>query len=718
MCVAALFAVVCALFAGGSFDRLGQGGYTPGTTEAERADRVLARQFAVPTDDLVLLIRTPGSTDEPRTRTAGAAFTERVAHLRGVRRVASYWTTGDPALRSHDGRSALAVVELRGSESDRVRTAGRIVPQLTGGQGVLEVSATGLAWGRYEAVQQSRFDLVRSELIAAPLVLLVLVAAYGSLVATLVPMVIGLLSVAGGLAALRLLSQFMEVSAFAANITTALSFGLAVDYGLFLVARYRESRAAGLAERSAIAETVRTAGRTVLFSALTVALALGALLLLPMPFLRSLACAGITVVALSAAAALGVVPALLAVLGPHLDRGDLWRVMRRGNRRRAGAASAESPGWRRVGLAVARRPVLIGGGCCLLLAAMALPFGHATFGLVDERTLPASASSHGTADRVTADFAHSPDRGLKLVLTPPARTERTPDTAVTDYALRLSRLPGVTDVHASSGVYRAGRRIAPPTRASDAYRARDAALLTLTAPQAPGSPAAERLVTAVRALPAPGSVLVGGPVALSVDATQAMARALPTAGLAMLISTFVLLLLFTRSLLLPVKALLVGLLSLTASFGAIVLVFQDHHATWLVGDFTPTGTLETSIPPLLFCIAFGLSVDYELLLLSRVREHYLAHGDNRAAVVFGLARTGRLVTASALVVAVSMGALVLSGITSLKILGFGLALAVLVDATLVRGILVPAAMCLAGRANWWFPSITRRRSGDPAGAGE
>ncbi|MFJ5302645.1 MMPL family transporter [Streptomyces sp. NPDC088350] len=696
LCVAALFAVVCAFFAGGAFDRLSQGGYTPGTTEAERADRAVARQFTVPADDVVLLVRTRGSADDPRTRTAGAAFTERVAHLDGVRRAASYWTTGDPALRSRDGRAALVVAELRGGESDRVRTAGRVVPRLTGAQGLLDVSATGPAWGRHEAVVESQSDLTRSELFATPLVSLVLVAAYGSLAATLVPVVIGLLSVAGGLALLRLLSQFMEVSAFAANITTALGFGLAVDYGLFLVARYRETVAAGLPERSAINETVRTAGRTVLFSALTVALALSALLLLPMPFLKSLACAGIAVVALSAGAALGVVPALLAVLGPHLDRGDLLRRFRR----RAGGASAESPGWRRVGLAVARRPVLFGGGCCLLLAAMALPFGHAGFGLVDERTLPASASSHATADRVSADFASSPDRVLNLVLTPPAPGGHAADAAVADYALRLSRLPGVTAVRSPSGSYRDGRRTGPPT---PAYRGRNATLLTLAAPQAPGSPAAERLVAAVRALPAPGSVLVGGPAALSADTTHAMAGALPRAGLAMLISTFVLLLLFTRSLLLPVKAILVGLLSLTASFGAIVLVFQDHHAAWLVGDFTPTGTLETSIPPLLFCIAFGLSVDYELFLLSRVKEHYTAHGDNRAAVVFGLARTGRLVTASALVVAVSMGTLVLSHITSLKILGFGLSLAVLVDATLVRGVLVPAAMCLAGRANWWLP---------------
>ncbi|NEC86385.1 MMPL family transporter [Streptomyces sp. SID12501] len=705
--VAALFAAVCALLAEGSFDRLGQGGYTPGNTEAEHAEQALARQFTVPVGDVVLLVRTRASADDSRTRTAGAAFTERVARMEGVHRSASYWTTGDPALRSRNGRSALVVAELRGTESDRVRTAARIVPQLTGSRGTFEVSATGPAWAKHEAVRQSRTDLMRAELFAAPLVLLVLAAAYGSLVAIIVPMAIGLLSVTGGLASLRLLSELTEVSAFAANITTALGFALAVDYGLFLVARYREGITSGMSEQQAVAEAARTAGHTVLFSALTIALALGALLLLPMPFLTSLVWAGITVVTLSAAVALGVVPALLTVLGPYLDRGDLWR----GIRRRAGEPSAESPGWRRVALAVARRPVLFGGGCCLLLAILALPFGHARFSLVDERNLPASASSHATAGHVLADFASAPHRGLKLVLTPAAPGERTGDAVTARYAQRLSELPGVTAVRSPAGTYRDGHRTAPASPASAAYHGRNAILLTLTAPQVPGSPAAERLVTAVRALPAPGPVLVGGPAALSADTTHAMAHALPRAGLAILISTFALLLLFTRSLLLPVKAILVGLLSLTASFGTVVLVFQDNHAKWLVGDFTPTSTLENSIPPLLFCLAFGLSIDYELLLLSRIKEHYTTHGDNRSAVVFGLARTGRLVTSSALIVAISMGALMLSGITSLKILGFGLALAVLVDATLVRGILVPAAMCLAGRANWWLPRVPTSLTG-------
>ncbi|MET7568983.1 MMPL family transporter [Streptomyces sp. NPDC005492] len=697
---AALFAVLCTVLAAGSFDRLGQSGYTPGDTEAERAEQAVSSQFAVPVGDLVFLVRTPGRVDDPTALRAGTALAERVARSAGVRRTVSYWTSGDPALRSRDGRSALIVAELRGDESAHVRAAARVVPELTGDQGPLEVSATGPAWAQHEVVEQSRHDLMRAELIAAPLVLLVLTAAYGSLAATLLPMVIGLLSVVGALAVLRVLSHFTEVSAFAANITTALGFGLAVDYGLFLVARYRESTARGLPAPEAVTEAFRTAGRTVLFSATIVVCALGALLLLPLPFLTSLAWAGIAVVMLSAVVALCVVPALLTVLGPHLDRGDVWRWLRRNK----GVASAESPGWRRLGSAVARRPALFGGVCCLLLAALAVPFAGARFALVDVRSLPASASSHATADLIHADFATPPDRALTIVMTArPGRPGGSAGPETIPYARRLSTLPGVTDVRTSSGTYRHGRRLAGPTPASAAYDGRDATLLTLAAPQAPGSEAAGQLIDAVRELPAPGPTLVGGQAPLAADTTHALANALPRAGLVMLLTTFLLLLIFTRSLLLPVKAILVGLLSLTAGFGALVLVFQDRHATWLVGDFTPTGALDTSMPPLLFCIAFGLSVDYELLLLSRVKEHYTAHGDNRAAVVFGVAHTGRLVTASALVVAISMGALVSSGITSLKLLGFGLALTVLVDATVVRGILVPAAMCLAGRANWWMP---------------
>ncbi|WP_406011097.1 efflux RND transporter permease subunit [Streptomyces sp. NBC_00637] len=707
LCAAALVAAVCAVLAAGSFDRLGQGGYTPGNTEAERVEQLVSRRFTVPDGDLVLLIDTPLTTDDISSRTAGAALTQRVAGLDGVRRAASYWTAGDPTLRSRDGRSALIIAELRGSESDRVRTAARIVPRLTTGQGALTVSATGAAWMRAEAVEQSHEDLLRAELLAAPLVMLLLISVYGTLVATLVPMTIGLLAMVGALAVLRVLSTFTEVSAFAVNITTALGFGLACDYGLFIVARYREGVAAGLPSTEAVAEATRTAGRTVVFSAAIVALAFSGLMTLPQPFLTHLAWAGIVVVTLSAVAALCVVPALLAVLGPHLDRGDVWRWLRRSSM----GASAESLAWRRIGTVVARRPALFGGACCTLLVMMALPFGHARFGLVDERTLPSTASAYTTADRVHAAFTSPPDRRLTVVLTRAAD-----DASVADYARRLSRLPGVTDVRSPAGVFRAGTLVARPSAAaSAAYRGQDATLLTVTAPQVPGSAAAVHLVADIRAVPAPAPRLVGGLAVLGADTVDAMADALPLAALITLTGMFVLLLIFTRSLLLPVKAIVVGLLSLTASFGTMVLIFQEDRAGWLVGDFTSTGQLDTSIPPLLFCIAFGLSVDYELLLLSRIKEDYIAHGDNRAAVVFGVAHTGRLVTAAASVVAASVGTLVVSGVTSLKVLGFGLALAVLVDATIVRGVLVPAVMCLAGRANWWVPRrFTEKQRGRTA----
>ncbi|MCQ9181619.1 MMPL family transporter [Streptomyces sp. IBSBF 2953] len=702
LCAAALLAAVCAVLAAGSFDRLGQGGYTPGNTEAERVEQLVSRRFAAPDADLVLLVDTPRTTDDASSRTAGAALTERVAGMDGVRRAASYWTTGDRSLRSRDGRAALIVAELRGSESYEVRTAARIVPRLVADRGALTVSATGAAWMRAEAVEQSHEDLLRAELLAAPLVMLLLITVYGTLVATLVPMTIGLLAMVGALAVLRVLSAFTEVSAFAVNITTALGFGLACDYGLFIVARYREGVAAGLPSAEAVAEATRTAGRTVLFSAAIVALAFSGLMTLPQPFLTNLAWAGIVVVTFSAVAALCVVPPLLTVLGPHLDRGDLWRRLRR----ESTGASGESPAWRRIGTVVARRPALLGGACCVVLATMALPFGHARFGLVDERTLPSTASSHTTADRIHAAFTSPPDRRLTVVLT---RTVH--DASVAGYARRLSRIPGVTDVRSPAGVFQHGALVTrPATAVSAAYRGHNATLLTVTAPQAPGSAAAAGLVADVRATPAPAPRLVGGLAALGADTVDAMADALPLAALITLTGMFVLLLIFTGSLLLPVKAILVGLLSLTASFGTMVLIFQENQAGWLVGDFTSTGQLDTSIPPLLFCIAFGLSVDYELLLLSRIKEHYIAHGDNRAAVVFGVAHTGRLVTAAASVVAASVGTLVVSGVTSLKVLGFGLALAVLVDATVVRGVLVPAAMCLAGRANWWAPrGFTEKR---------
>ncbi|WP_344267487.1 MMPL family transporter, partial [Actinomadura napierensis] len=373
-----------------------------------------------------------------------------------------------------------------------------------------------------------------------------------------------------------------------------------------------------------------------------------------------------------------------------------------GRARRAAANpyEADNRTWRRIAEAATRRPVLLGGGCALVLLLMALPFGHARFGLTDEQSLPARIDARAVADRIGRDFADPLGRGLTVVM--PAA----PGHARLDrYARRLSSQPDVISVRTSSGEYAKGHR---KGKAQGSYTARDAVLIKVADRQEPQSAAGRRLLDRVRAVPAPGERLVTGESARSADTLAALADALPAALGVIAGCTFVLLFLFTGGLLVSAKALVLGALSLSASFGAVVLIFQDGHLRHLLGGFTVTGRLDAMTLLLAFTIAFGLSIDYEVFLLSRIKERYAATGRHTEAIVTGIARTGRLVTAAALVVSLSMGALITSSNTVLKMNGLGLALAVLVDATLVRGLLVPAVMRLTGPANWWAPKPLAR----------
>ncbi|GAU70547.1 hypothetical protein SSP35_20_00430 [Streptomyces sp. NBRC 110611] len=726
-----LLAVAAAVPVGGGVaGRLSSGGFTDPAAESTQAETFLADRFGSGVPNLVLLARAPGPVDDPRAAAAGRELTRRLAGQRGVLSAASYWTVpraSAPPLRARDARSALVVLRLGGDE-DRVRaTALELVPRFTGRQGVLEVSATGSAQVAVEAQEHSEQDLFRAEAYAAPVIALILVFVFGSAVAAGLPLLIGVFSILGTFVVLRVLSGLTLVSVFAINITTALGLGLAIDYSLFIVTRYREELARGLGTAEAVAQSLRTAGRTVLFSALTVALSLSALLVFPLYFLRSFAYAGVAVVALAAFAAVVVLPAVLGVLGPRVDALDVRRLFRRRSRpgaagRRPGAgpagrtgrsagperAAGTGPGgfWSRLATAVMRRPVLCAAGVVALLVTLGLPFARVSFGLVDDRVLPADAPAHRTAQFVREEFTSRESSALSVVL--PAVGGSGERQRVAAYAARLSALPGVSRVDTVTGSYAGGRPVAAASAASAAFTAGGATWLSVVPSVEPYSSAGADLVKRVRADGAPGAVLVGGDAAVLHDTRDTLSDRLPEAALIVGGTTVVLLFLFTGSLLIPVKAVVLNLLSLTATFGAMVYVFQEGHLRALVGDFTVTGLVDITMPVLMFCVAFGLSMDYEVFLLSRIKEAYAETGDNTRAVAAGLERTGRLVSAAAALVAVVMIALATSGITFLKLLGVGLALAVLLDATLVRGVLVPAVMRLAGRANWWAPPPLRR----------
>ncbi|MDJ1137037.1 MMPL family transporter [Streptomyces iconiensis] len=711
--------LVCALLAGVALastaalvgDRTSSGGYIAQDTEAVRADSVLRERFGAGVPDLVLRVRAAeGTVTRSGAAGAGRAMAVRLARQPGVGQVFSYWTENEPRLLSRDRRSALIVADLTGDETAAARTARELVPRFHGDRGPFEVSATGASWASVQAADESGRDLRRAELLGLPLAFLILLVAFGSLTAALLPALVGLLAVTGSFAVLRTAALYVPVSTFAGSVTMALGFGLAIDYALFVVTRYREELAEGAATGAAIRTTMRTTGWAVLCSAATVAVCLSVLLLFPVQFLRSLAVAGITVVLFASAATLLVLPSLLAVIGPRIDRWDpLARRRRGGVGGVAGSsAGARSRGARSVGARVAAlavsRPVLAGGGASLLLATLLLPFGHARFGPTDERVLPAGVESHAAARHIEDEFALPWTRVVSIVL--PRLDPLEGQAALDAYARRLSRVEGVAKVEGAGGTYRQGRRTAGQPTASLLYGSEGATWL-----QVRGSGPATRdegLVERLRAQEAPGPRLVGGRPARVLDTKEALAHRLPLA--AGLIGGCVALLLFllTGSVVVPLKALVMGAVSLGASFGAMVHVFQDGHLAWLLGGFTVTGELETSVPVLMFCVAFALCVDYEVFLISRIQELHRGGLDPVRALETGLARTSRVINTAALLVASALVPLVTSDITLIKLIGFGLALAVLVDATVVRGVLVPAFMSVAGRLNWWAPAPLAR----------
>ena len=558
------------------------------------------------------------------------------------------------------------------------------------------------------------------ELLATPVVAVVLLFVFGSVVASLLPLVIGLTAIVGTLVTLRLLTMVTDVSMYSLNIATALSLGLAIDYGLFIVTRYREELDAGSPVPAAVATTLKTAGRTVLFSALTVALSLSSLLVFPLYYLRSFAYAGIAVVGFAALSAVVVLPAVLLVLGRSIDRWDVVRVFasRRGrNRGRHNAlrlgAVAPSGGrlsrsgtgrWHRLATFVMRHPVpLVIAGVTALLV-LGSPFLGVRYALPDESSLPRSSESHHVVELLKTEFGSLSTDAMYVVS--PERPLSHDQTS--EYAAAVSRVDGVSTVNSAAGTFSHGVLVAPVSTASSGFDGPRASWMSVDLAGDPQGPQAEAAVSAVRSIAAPAPLLVGGVAAHLVDTRATLGRALPWALTIVAVSTLVLLFLFTGSVLIPVKAVLLNLLSLCATFGAAVWIFQQGHLRWLLGDFQTNGAIELTTPILLFAVAFGLSMDYELFLLSRIKEEYQRLHNNTAAVAAGLEKTGRLVTYAALLFVIVMITFATSGLSVLKLVGVGLGLAVFMDATLVRAILVPAVMRLAGDANWWAPRFLRQ----------
>ncbi len=709
--IAALVMVAAAVFGIPVAKSLSAGGFQDPTSESAKATQLLTDKFGQGDMQMLVTVTAPGGATSAAAR---AVATDIVDHLRqspNVADVTSAWTAPPPAateLISKDGNSGLIVAGITGGENNAPKFAKQLADQVVHDRDGVTVSAGGVAMAYAQINEQTQRDLLLMESIAIPLSFIVLVWVFGGLLAAALPMAVGVMAIVGSMAVLRAITLSTDVSIFALNLSTALGLALAIDYTLLIVSRFRDELAEGADRDTALIRTMATAGRTVLFSATTVGLSMAVMILFPMYFLKSFAYAGIATVGFAAIAAVVVTPAAIVLLGRRLDSLDVRRFVRRLlGRPEPVRRAVEQAFWYRSTKFVMRRAVPIALVFVTLLLLLGVPFLGVKWGFPDDRVLPKSATAHQVGDQLRTDFADNSDTAVTVVIPDaqglgPADLER--------YAAELSRVRDVTAVSAPTGTFVDGAKQGPPSAATGV--AQGSAFLTVASTAPLFSEDSEAQLDALHAVPGPDgrSVQLAGLAQVNHDSSVGVNSRLPLVLGLIAAITFVLLFLLTGSVVLPLKALLLNVLSLSAAFGALVWIFQDGHLGAL--GTTPNGTLVSNMPILLFCIAFGLSMDYEVFLISRIREYWLASprtaADNDESVARGLARTGRVITAAALIMSITFAALIAAQVSFMRMFGLGLTLAVLVDATLVRMVLVPAFMHVLGRWNWWAPKPLAR----------
>ena len=684
-------AVVFGIFGVQVFANMKSEGFADPGGEAARAAAYVQDEFGVTDPAVVLIIQTP--TDVDADAPAATALLDDVAAIPGVESVASYWSTGAPELRSDSGRTAQAVVYAE-PDADLEQLSTDIVDTYTGQQGDLTVYAFGGEVIGNAFTEQISGDLARAESVAVPLTVILLIFVLGSVVAAGLPFLVALGTILGSFLVLYVISLFTDVSVFSLNLVTGLGLALGIDYSLLIINRFREELAAGKTVPDAVAATVNSAGKTVFVSGLTVVVALAALLFFPQFFLRSFGYAGMAVSILAVIGALTAIPALLAILGPRINK---FKV------RRGDLTPKDDGGWARLARFVMRRPWPVMIASVAVLLVLAAPAIGAVFGQVDERALPADSPVAQAGQVLRDEFPGYENSPFEIVLIDAGSAEE-----VRTYAEQVSQLADVERVTTPADVIVDGQVVAPnpdPNTWSSGNNVRVAAVGSVP----PIDPAGEQLLADIRAIPAPASeALVGGVAADWADATQSILDRFWWVILWLALTTLVILFLYTGSVLIPIKAFVLNLLSLSAALGVLVWVFQDGRLSWLTGDYTVTGTVDMSTLVLVGVIAFALSMDYEVFMLSRITEEHAAGRDTTDAVAFGLQRTGRIITAAAVLIAIVFASFMTSGATNIKQLGLGVTVAILLDATIVRALLVPAFMRIAGGANWWAPSWLRK----------
>ncbi|HUO38208.1 MAG TPA: MMPL family transporter, partial [Mycobacterium sp.] len=709
--VAVLVMVAAGIFGIPVTESLSAGGFHDPASESWKAARLRSEKFGQGDMQMILAVTSDAGVESPAARAVGTDLIDRLKASPYVADVTSVWTASPSAARaliSKDGKTGLIIAGITGGESGAQKHAKLLADQLVRDRDGVTVRASGEAIAYVQVNEQNEKDLLLMESIAIPLSFLVLVWVFGGLLTAALPLAVGGFAILGSMAVLRAVAMVTDVSLYALNLTVAMGLALAIDYTLLIVSRFRDELTDGAGREEALIRTMATAGRTVLFSAMTVALSMVAMVLFPMYFLKSFTYAGIAVVALAATAAIVVTPAAIVLLGDRLGSLDVRRFSRRVlGRPEPVPRPVEQTFFYRSTKVVMRHAIPIGIAIIALLLVLGAPFLGIKVGFPDDRVLPRSATARQVADQVRSDFAVDATTNVTVVISD--LTGVTPEE-LNLYGAQLSRVADVSSVSAPGGTFVDGSLVGPPS-APTAIKD-GSALLTVGSSAPLFSPASETQLDRLHAVSGPGGqrVMMTGTAQISRDSSEAITSRLPLVLTLIASVTLVLLFLLTGSVVLPFKALLLNVLSLTAAFGALVWIFQDGH----LGAFgtTPTGTLVANIPVLLFCIAFGLSMDYEVFLVSRIREYWLASGraktENDESIALGLARTGRVVTAAALVMSISFAALIPAQVSITRMFGVGLTLAVLADATLVRIMLVPAFMQVMGRANWWAPKPLAR----------
>lgn len=649
----------------------------PGSESARATERVFDEIGLDPDAGIVALIELPAAAGSAASQERVDDVAKEIFLQPGVGFVSSYYTTGDRSMVSRDGSLTFVVAYFETPSDRRQQLAAEALRERFADDG--DVSFGGEAPGNVDVREIVAEDIARAQLIAFPLLFLLSFWFFRGLVAALLPVVVGGLAVGGALAGLRIANELFDVSVFALNLVLGLSLALAVDYTLLVVSRYREELARAGPGPEALLATLSSAGRTVLFSSLAIACAMAALLVFPQRFLYSMGVGGVLVGIVAGAAALLALPALLAVLGERVNA----LAPRRLQRVAAEEARPENEGgWYRLSRLVMRRPLPIAIGCAVVLIVMGIPFLSARYTPVDTSALPEGIESREVRETLESRFGPTLTLPLYAVLDGGSEAE------ARGVAARIRELPGVA-------------RADPPRGAGRIE------VISISPRADPRSDDAEGLVRDIRALETPNELLLGGRAADHVDQQASIAAHLPVALALLFGTTFVVLFAMTGSVVLPLKAVLMNVLTLSAALGVLVLVFQQGRLEGLLG-YESLDALDLSQPLVLLAVGFGISTDYGVFLLTRIKEAHDAGAPNSEAVALGLERTGRVVTTAALLICVALGAFATSQIVFVKELGLGLAAVVLIDAAIVRALLVPSLMELLGRWNWWAPGPLRR----------